>query len=90
MESRLTLTLTAEERLGVALERPEPLALTLAAPVTAKETDYEALRNKPRINQVVLTGDRTLAELGAQAAGEYADQALTNTEIEALLGAFVG
>lgn len=34
-------------------------------------TDYTALTNKPRIGGVELTGDKTLAELGIQAEGDY-------------------
>lgn len=34
-------------------------------------TDYTDLTNKPRIGGVELTGDKTLAELGIQAEGDY-------------------
>lgn len=34
-------------------------------------TNYEELTNKPRIGGVELTGDKTLAELGIQAKGDY-------------------
>ena len=34
-------------------------------------TNYEELTNKPRIGGVELTGDKTLAELGIQAEGDY-------------------
>lgn len=35
-------------------------------------TDYTTLTNKPQINSVELTGNKTLTELGIQAAGDYA------------------
>ena len=35
-------------------------------------TDYTQLSNKPQINNVELSGNKTLAELGIQAAGDYA------------------
>ena len=35
-------------------------------------TDYTNLSNKPQINSVELTGNKSLADLGIQAAGEYA------------------
>lgn len=35
-------------------------------------TDYSELTNKPQINSVELSGNKTLAELGIQAAGDYA------------------
>lgn len=34
-------------------------------------TDYNALDNKPSVNDVVLTGNKTLDELGIQAKGDY-------------------
>jgi hypothetical protein len=47
--------------------------------------DYNLLENKPKINDVVLQGDKTLDELGVQPKGNYADEILTNSEIEELL-----
>jgi hypothetical protein len=47
--------------------------------------DYNLLENKPKINNVVLQGDKTLDELGVQPKGNYADEILTNSEIEELL-----
>jgi hypothetical protein len=47
--------------------------------------NYNLLENKPKINDVVLQGDKTLDELGVQPKGDYADEILTNSEIEALL-----
>ena len=37
-------------------------------------TDYMDLTNKPSINNVELTGNKTLAELGIQASGDYANK----------------
>lgn len=34
-------------------------------------SDYDKLENRPRINEVVLSGDKTLAELGIQPKGDY-------------------
>jgi hypothetical protein len=47
--------------------------------------NYNLLENKPKINDVILQGDKTLDELGVQPKGNYADEILTNSEIEALL-----
>jgi hypothetical protein len=47
--------------------------------------NYNLLENKPKINNVVLQGDKTLDELGVQPKGNYADEILTNSEIEELL-----
>ena len=49
-------------------------------------TDYTALANKPQINGVVLTGDKSLADLGIQPAGTYLTEIpaeyVTETELE--------
>lgn len=34
-------------------------------------TDYDALENRPKVNNVVLSGNKTLDELGIQAKGNY-------------------
>jgi hypothetical protein len=47
--------------------------------------NYNLLENKPKINDVVLQGDKTLDELGVQPKGNYADEILTNSEIDELL-----
>lgn len=47
--------------------------------------NYNLLENKPKINNVVLQGEKTLDELGVQPKGNYADEILTNSEIEELL-----
>ena len=51
--------------------------------------DYEDLNNKPQVNSVELVGNKTLDDLGIQPEGEYADEPLTNMEIEAILNSFV-
>ncbi len=47
--------------------------------------NYNELENKPKINNVVLQGNKSLDELGVQPKGNYADEILTNSEIEELL-----
>lgn len=37
-------------------------------------TDYNALENKPSINNVTLSGNKTLEELGIQAKGDYVEE----------------
>jgi hypothetical protein len=41
--------------------------------------DYTGLTNKPQINSVELTGNRTIADLGLQPAGNYATTTTVNT-----------
>lgn len=42
------------------------------APGSAGTTDYNDLSNKPQVNSVELSGNKTLDELGIQAKGDYA------------------
>ena len=55
---------------------------------TAGTTDYTQLENKPQINSVELTGNKTLDDLGIQAkgnyqpAGDYAAESHTHTKSE--------
>ena len=44
---------------------------TLSSTSSGGTTDYTALSNKPQINGIELSGNKTLAELGIQAAGDY-------------------
>lgn len=46
----------------------------IASSSAAGTTDYMDLTNKPSINNVELTGNKTLAELGIQASGDYANK----------------
>ena len=54
---------------------------------TSKTSDYNDLENKPKINNIELSGNKTLDELGVQPAGDYAtkneipnvDSFITNT-----------
>ena len=45
--------------------------ISAAASDEGGTTDYNALANKPQIGGVELTGNKTLTELGIQAAGDY-------------------
>lgn len=47
--------------------------------------NYEDLKNKPKINDVVLIGNKSLKSLGIQPEGDYPAHALTNDEIDAIL-----
>lgn len=58
-----------------------------ATSVNDSMTDYNLLLNKPSINGVALTGDKTAAELGLQPAGAYItkvpDEYITENELKA-------
>ena len=47
--------------------------------------DYNQMQNKPKINDVILQGNKSLDDIGAQPKGDYPSHALTNLELEALL-----
>lgn len=40
---------------------------------------YTSLKNKPKINNVTLTGNKSLADIGASAAADVGDKTLLNT-----------
>ena len=55
------------EKLNAVIRRPTLNAQVYRATVTRAETrDYEALENKPSINGVTLSGNKTSAELDLQ------------------------
>ena len=87
-----TLTLTAEEQFTIGMEEiPEDeLNLNLEHEIVEIPTgNYNDLDNKPQINNVELSGNKSLDDLNIQVKGNYADDALTNLEIEALINGFV-
>lgn len=45
-------------------------------------TNYEKLKNKPQINNIMLTGNLTNEQLNLQEKGDYANSKLTNAELE--------
>ena len=51
---------------------------------TGGTTDYSALTNKPQINSVELTGNKTLDDLGIQAVGDYALKSELPTKVSQL------
>lgn len=48
------------------------------------DNDYNKLKNKPSINNMVLTENKSLDELGIQEKGNYANERVTNLEIDNL------
>lgn len=54
----------------------------------AGTNNYNKLINKPSINNVVLVDNKTTLDLSLQPAGDYPDEALTNSDIEELLNNF--
>ena len=45
-------------------------------------TNYEELENKPQINSIELSGNKSLDDLGIQASGDYATNEYVNTELD--------
>lgn len=62
--------------------------LTLATPIVrdgSGTTDYNQLTNKPSIEGVVLEGDLTLDDIGAQPIGNYPNSPLSDEDLENLI-----
>lgn len=47
-------------------------------------TDYDYLSNRPQINSIILTGNKSLSDLGIQPAGSY----VTTTSLNTTLGSY--
>ena len=89
-QTMLTVSLKSTDMLNLTMDQRNTFKLGLVPPAgLGGVTDYRDLDFKPSINSVTLIGDRSLEELGMQPAGDYADAALTNLEIEELLRNFV-
>lgn len=74
-------------KIGENLSITEDGTLTAS---TAGTTDYTQLENKPQINSVELTGNKTLDDLGIQAKGNYLtalpDNAVTTDTTQTITG----
>lgn len=75
MTDEFEIELIEEDNLDVSLEN---------SVVKVVENDYEKLINQPQINNVTLTGNKSLDDLNIQKKGSYADERITNLEIDAL------
>lgn len=65
--------LTNDEEIGLDIERNPSVNM-----------NYETVTNKPQINGIELTGDKTSEDLGLQIKGDYANSRVTNNEIDNL------
>lgn len=77
---RVNMTVAESSQLvNMTLEESEEMfPMQHSEVVISTSTDYDDLFNKPQINGVELVGDKTGAELGLQASGDYA----TNTALQ--------
>lgn len=66
-------------KVGAGLAISEDGTLSAVGGGSSGISDYEELTNKPQINSIELSGNKTLSDLGIQAAGDYA----TKTELNA-------
>ena len=73
MSSTIEAVIDSSYDLEAALENSELLTAELESPKQVMDKDYENLKNKPSINDVMLSGNKTFEDLG--------DHILTNTEI---------
>jgi hypothetical protein len=73
----INLSIAENELVSLSIEAGEAAALSAGSTTVVSVNDYEELRNKPRIEGVELTGDKSFEELNLQR--------LTNTELENML-----
>lgn len=73
MSSTIEAVIDSSHTLEATLENSELLTAELESPKQVMDKDYENLKNKPSINDVMLSGNKTFEELG--------DHILTNSEI---------
>lgn len=67
------LTVTNGSRISLRASETPSAALNVGNVIYDSGTrNYEALRNKPRIEEVELVGNRTMAELGVKKIGNAA------------------
>lgn len=52
------------QEIMMVVEQPRPIVMQTTELVRSGSTDYDTLTNKPAINGVTLSGDKTTAELG--------------------------
>lgn len=52
------------QEIMMVVEQPRPIVMLTTELVRSGSTDYDTLTNKPAINGVTLSGDKTTAELG--------------------------
>ena len=72
--SQYTLPTASETTLGGVKVDGSSITISdgvISASVSGGTMDYSALSNKPKINNIELSGNKTLADLGIQAAGNY-------------------
>lgn len=80
-----TINIEAGRNITITQSANGTLTISARGGGSGGTTDYEELDNLPQVNSVELIGNKTLDELNIQPKGEYADEALTNQEIEDLL-----
>ncbi len=72
--SQYTLPTASETTLGGVKVDGSSITISngvISASVSEGTMDYSALSNKPKINNIELSGNKTLSDLGIQAAGNY-------------------
>ena len=77
-------TLSIEAGTNITLEQEgSTLTINSTGGGSGGTTDYSALTNKPSINNVTLSGNKTISDLGLQPAGNYVTDTDYATEIKA-------
>ena len=90
MEEEFIISLYPEEELNINLYEEENLSIGLQNEIIdVGVKHYSELPDKPSINLITLVGNKTLDELDIQEKGNYPDEAITNSEIEAIINNFI-
>jgi len=63
MVNKFAINLNADSKLEIGLNSSESFKLQSATPIGGGTKDYSSLTNKPSINGVTLSGDKTSADL---------------------------
>lgn len=80
IEAKIPDTATSENKLVTKSQMDE--AIAGAGSGGSGTSDYSALTNKPQINSVELSGNKTLSDLGIQPAGSYATTAQLASKVD--------
>jgi hypothetical protein len=71
---------------GVKIQSVGEIITTFTVVQPGGTTDYNVLNNKPQINSVELSGNKTSSDLGLQPAGNYATATELDTKVDKVIG----
>ncbi|MCQ3908915.1 MAG: hypothetical protein MJ200_05330 [Mycoplasmoidaceae bacterium] len=85
MNNSISMTITnIKEPIGINVEDENNNIEFEIKNNTSGTKDYDKLSNKPMINSIELKNNKSSEDLGLQPKGDYAEERITNLEIDAL------